>query len=67
MGEAVRAVVVLKEGQTVHSEEIIQYCKARLAGFKVPKGVDFVECLPKSAVGKILKREVRKNYWPALK
>ncbi len=65
-GESVRAVVVLRQGQTASVEELIQYCRKRLAGFKTPKGVDFVPSLPKSTVGKILKRDVRKTYWPDL-
>jgi acyl-CoA synthetase (AMP-forming)/AMP-acid ligase II len=65
-GEAVKAVIVLREDAETTEEKIIQYCKERLAGYKTPKSVDFVESLPKSAVGKILKREVRKRYWPDL-
>jgi len=59
-GEAVRAVVVA-EGVT--EEELIAHCKDCLAAFKVPKRVDFVAALPKSSVGKILRREVRAPFW----
>ncbi|MBU4566089.1 MAG: AMP-binding protein [Desulfarculus sp.] len=62
-GEAVRGVVVLKPGATATQEEIILFCKENLTRYKVPKGIDFVEELPLSAVGKVLRRKVRKNYW----
>ena len=62
-GETVRAVVVLKPGQQAESEEIIAFCKSRLASFKAPKGVDFVPELPKNPAGKILRKEVREPYW----
>ena len=61
--ERVHAVVVLKEGQQITAEEIIRFCKEHIAHYKAPKGVDFVESLPKSPQGKILKREIRKQYW----
>ncbi len=59
-GEAVRAVVV---AEGVDGTRIIAHCKAHLAAFKVPKQVDFVSALPKSSVGKILRRSVREPYW----
>ncbi|PSR32374.1 MAG: long-chain fatty acid--CoA ligase [Sulfobacillus benefaciens] len=62
-GEAVKAVVELKPGYTVSEEELIQFCKKQLGGVKTPKSVDFVQTLPRSAVGKILKRELRAPYW----
>lgn len=62
-GEAVKAVCVLRQGHSATSEEIIAFCKERLSSYKAPKSVDFVESLPKSAAGKILKREVREPYW----
>jgi acyl-CoA synthetase (AMP-forming)/AMP-acid ligase II len=43
-------------------ENIIQFCKERIEGFKCPKSVDFVDALPKSTVGKILKKELREKY-----
>jgi long-chain acyl-CoA synthetase len=60
--ERVQAVVVLKEGQEATAEEIIDFCKEHIAHYKAPKGVDFVESLPKSPQGKILKKEIRKLY-----
>jgi long-chain acyl-CoA synthetase len=58
-GEAVRAAIVLKDGARVTSEEIIAYCRENLANYKVPASVEFIEELPKSATGKILKRVLR--------
>jgi acyl-CoA synthetase (AMP-forming)/AMP-acid ligase II len=61
-GEVVRAVVVLKEGAQATEGEIIEFCGKNLAGFKKPKAVDFWKELPKSPQGKILKKEIRKQY-----
>ena len=60
--EAVTAVVVPRKGETITETEIIELCKKELAGFKIPKAVVFVEALPKTPTGKILKREMRKTY-----
>jgi long-chain acyl-CoA synthetase len=62
-GEAVKAVVVLKPGQSATQQEIIETAKAHLASYQKPKSVDFVESLPKAPTGKILKRELRAPYW----
>ncbi len=62
-GEAVKAVVVTKPGETLTEEDVISYCKQHLAGYKCPKSVDFVESLPMNPIGKILKRELRAKYW----
>ncbi len=51
--------MVLKPGETVSADEIIDYCKENLVKYKVPKYVEFVQDLPKSAVGKILRKELR--------
>jgi len=59
-GERIKAFVVLKEGESATPEEIIEYCKQNLVKYKVPKYVDFVDDLPKSAVGKILRKELRR-------
>ena len=58
--EAVKAWVVLREGQTATVEEIRQFCKESLTGYKVPKYVEFRTSLPKSAIGKMLRRELAK-------
>lgn len=59
-GEEVAAVVVLKPGANTTEQEVIDYCKARLADFKCPKTVHFVEDIPKGPTGKLLKRELGK-------
>jgi fatty-acyl-CoA synthase len=59
--EAVTAVIVPKPGSTVKEEEILKLCRQDLADFKVPKHVVFVDELPRSSSGKILKRELRKR------
>lgn len=59
--EAVKAWIVLEEGKSITAEEIRSYCRERLAGYKVPKHVEFRSELPKSAVGKVLRRELAKE------
>jgi len=58
-GETVKAFVVLKPGETMTEEEVIKYCQEKLAKYKVPKMVEFMTSLPKSGVGKILRKELR--------
>ena len=55
-GEMVKAYIVLKEGISTTEEEIMTYCKEKLAAFKIPKKVEFREALPKTAIGKVLRR-----------
>jgi len=62
-GEAVKAIVVKKPGADVTVKELIDYARERIAGYKVPRTVDFAETLPRNPSGKILKRELRKPYW----
>ncbi len=62
-GEAVHAVVVIKAGAALTAGEIIAFCGEHMAGYKKPKAVDFVDELPVSGYGKILRREVREAYW----
>ena len=62
-GEAVHAEVMLKEGQDVSEEELIEFCKEKKGRYKAPKSVAIVPELPVTAVGKILRREVRGRYW----
>jgi long-chain acyl-CoA synthetase len=59
LGEEVKAVVAFKPGQTATEAEIIEYCKERLAAYKYPRFVEIRDTLPKTATGKILKRELR--------
>jgi long-chain acyl-CoA synthetase len=60
-GEDVKAFVVLKAGQTLTEDEVIQYCKQNMAAYKVPRSVEFREQLPKTQVGKILRRALREE------
>jgi long-chain acyl-CoA synthetase len=59
MGEEVRAFVVLKSGATATAGDVIAFCQSRLARFKCPKEIRFVDSLPKSPIGKILRKELR--------
>jgi acyl-CoA synthetase (AMP-forming)/AMP-acid ligase II len=65
-GEAVKAVVELKPGAQVAADELIALCKQQLGSVKAPKTVDFVATLPRSPVGKVLKKELREPYWAAV-
>jgi long-chain acyl-CoA synthetase len=58
-GETVKAFIVAKEGETLMEEEVTQYCKEKLAAYKVPKIYEFIDELPKSAVGKVLRRKLK--------
>ena len=62
-GEAVKAVVELNAGQQVSAEELIALCKQKLGSVKAPKTIDFVASLPRSPVGKVLKKDLRARYW----
>lgn len=62
-GEAVKAVVELKPGAQFDTEVALAYCRERLGSVKAPKSIDVWERLPRSAVGKVLKREIRETYW----
>jgi acyl-CoA synthetase (AMP-forming)/AMP-acid ligase II len=60
-GEVPVAFVVLRPGEDVSADELLDHCRARLAKFKVPKAVDFIDALPRNPSGKVLKRELRKG------
>jgi acyl-CoA synthetase (AMP-forming)/AMP-acid ligase II len=62
-GEAVKAVVTLKPGASATSDDLIALCKAKLGSMKAPKSVEFWPELPRSPVGKVLKRQVRERFW----
>ncbi|MNO64562.1 Long-chain-fatty-acid--CoA ligase [compost metagenome] len=62
-GETVHAVIILKPQSSVTSEEIIAHCRERIAGYKVPRSIEFRETLPLTSVGKVLKTELRKPFW----
>ena len=61
-GQQPRAVVVLREGGGATPEEIIDYCRSRLAGFKRPRSVVFIEALPRNPMGKVLRKKLREEY-----
>jgi long-chain acyl-CoA synthetase len=62
-GEAVKAVVVKRPDTEVTAGELITWAREPIAGYKLPKSVDFIETLPRNPTGKILKRELRRSYW----
>ena len=61
-GESVKAVVVCKDGKTLKEKEIMSFCREKLAAYKCPKSVDFVDNLPKSGSGKALKKVLRERH-----
>ena len=62
LGEAIQAVIVLKEGKTASTADILQICRQNLPAYALPHSVDFVDRLPRNAIGKILKRTLREKY-----
>jgi acyl-CoA synthetase (AMP-forming)/AMP-acid ligase II len=62
-GEAIKAFVVLNEGSSISAEDIIEFSRTRIAKFKCPKSIDFIDVLPRNMSGKILRRELRDPYW----
>jgi acyl-CoA synthetase (AMP-forming)/AMP-acid ligase II len=62
-GEIVQAVIVLKPGAKATEEEIIEHCKKTLAGYKCPKAVAFWDSIPKTIVGKIIKKDIKAKFW----
>jgi acyl-CoA synthetase (AMP-forming)/AMP-acid ligase II len=62
-GEVAKALVVLKPGAHVDEAQLIEFCRSRLAHYKCPRSIEFLESLPKTGTGKILKRALRKKYW----
>ena len=66
-GEAIKAVVQLKQGKTATEQEIIQWCEEKMSKIKKPKSVDFMDELPRDINGKIYKRQLRDKYWEGRK
>jgi long-chain acyl-CoA synthetase len=58
-GEALKLFVVRMPGATLTADEVIAYCRSKLTGYKMPRQGSFIDALPKSTVGKILRRELR--------
>ena len=61
-GHVVRAIVVLKEGKTLTQEDIMEWCSKKIAGYKKPRSVIFIDDFPRSPVGKVLRQKVRELY-----
>jgi acyl-CoA synthetase (AMP-forming)/AMP-acid ligase II len=61
-GQQPRAIVVLKSGETATPDEIMEHCRSRLAGFKRPRSVVFIEALPRNPMGKVLRKNLREEY-----
>jgi acyl-coenzyme A synthetase/AMP-(fatty) acid ligase len=59
----VKAVVALKPGKQRDPDSIIAWARERIASYKAPKSIDFIEALPRNASGKILRRQLREPYW----
>ena len=62
-GEVPKGLVVVKPGCELSESELLEFCRSRLSHFKCPRSIEFVEVLPKTATGKILKKNLRKKYW----
>jgi acyl-CoA synthetase (AMP-forming)/AMP-acid ligase II len=62
-GEAVKAIVVLRAGMSATPQELADFCRGKLAGYKLPRSVDVVAALPRNATGKVLKTQLREPYW----
>ena len=62
-GEVPLALIVRKPGSNVTADELLEFCRSRIAHFKSPRSIEFLESLPKTATGKVLKRKLRKKYW----
>src|SRR5262249_37158354 len=65
-GETVHAEVMLRPGAEVTEQALIAHAKEKIGAYKAPKSVSFVEALPTSAVGKVLRRQVREKYWKSM-
>jgi long-chain acyl-CoA synthetase len=62
-GEHVHAIVVLKDDHAASAEDLVAHCRQRIAGYKVPRSIEFAQDLPKSGAGKILKAALREKFW----
>lgn len=62
-GEAIKAILVVKEGHEISAAEILEFCSGKLGGYKRPRSVDFIAVLPRNPSGKVLKKDLREPYW----
>jgi acyl-CoA synthetase (AMP-forming)/AMP-acid ligase II len=65
-GETVKAVVVSRAGSTLTEAALIEWMRDKIAGYKRPRSVDFIDKLPRNASGKLLKRTLREPYWQGM-
>jgi len=62
-GETVKAVIQVKEGETLTENDVLSHCRQNLGGFKQPKSVEFIDLIPRNLSGKVLKKDLRAKYW----
>jgi fatty-acyl-CoA synthase len=62
-GEVPKALIVMKPGAQATEQELLEFCRGRLAHYKCPRSVEFLDALPRTGTGKVLKKELRKKYW----
>ena len=62
-GQSVKALIIAAPGMDVTEEEIIEWCRGKMAGYRIPRSVDFVSEFPKTPTGKIKKKVLREQYW----
>jgi fatty-acyl-CoA synthase len=62
-GEIPKALVVMKPGVQANEQELLEFCRGRLTHYKCPRSVEFLDALPRTGTGKVLKKELRKKYW----
>lgn len=65
-GESVLAFVVTKAAASVTTDELIDFCRSRLAGYKIPHRVEFIDTVPRNASGKALKKNLREPFWKGI-
>jgi acyl-CoA synthetase (AMP-forming)/AMP-acid ligase II len=65
-GQEIKAVVVLNEGEKATVEELMDYCKTKIASFKSPRAIAFVDVLPRNQMGKVIRKELREKYGQTL-
>jgi acyl-CoA synthetase (AMP-forming)/AMP-acid ligase II len=65
-GEAVKAIIVLKDGKLLNQDTVLAHCKVKLGGVKSPKSVEFWRELPKTPAGKLDRKTMRKPYWASV-
>ena len=62
-GESLLAFVVQKPGESTTADDVIEFCRQKLAGYKIPRQIEFIDELPRNASGKVLKKDLREPYW----